>query len=132
MSDCLIGCITLWYLLSLLQYQAGVVFFLFFFLLVIARLPRAISQISPSFLIFSCYLTRLKTREMNCKIWNIGHIGLGVVRVASFRVASYEFFYRRIFLPTFFYKREHLVFSNLKIPLVYLFDFLNSIKTFKT
>ena len=32
-------------------------------------------------------------------------------------------FYRRIFLPTFFYKREHLVFSNLKITLVYIFDF---------
>ena len=28
------------------------------------------------------------------------------------------FFYRRIFLPTIFYKREHLSFSNLKIPLV--------------
>ena len=32
-------------------------------------------------------------------------------------------FYRRIFLPTFFYKREHLVFPDSKIPLVYLFDF---------
>ena len=32
-------------------------------------------------------------------------------------------FYQRIFLPTLFYKREHLVFSNLKIRLVYLFDF---------
>ena len=29
-----------------------------------------------------------------------------------------EYFYRH-----FFYKREQLVFSNLKIPLVYLFDF---------
>ena len=26
-------------------------------------------------------------------------------------------------LPTFFYKRDHLVFLNLKMPLVYLFDF---------
>ena len=41
------------------------------------------------------------------------------------------YFYRRIFLPTFLYKREDLVFSNLKIPLVYLFN-LDSIKTFKT
>ena len=34
-----------------------------------------------------------------------------------------RFFYRGIFLPTFFYKREHLLFPNLKIPLLYLFDF---------
>ena len=33
------------------------------------------------------------------------------------------FFYRRLFLPTFFLRAKHLVFSNLKIPLVYLFDF---------
>ena len=32
-------------------------------------------------------------------------------------------FYRQIFLPTFFYKREQLVFSILRIPLVYLFNF---------
>ena len=47
------------------------------------------------------------------------------------------FFYRQLIFTDeysyrhFFYKREHLIFSNLKIPLVYLFD-LNSIKTFKT
>ena len=47
------------------------------------------------------------------------------------------FFYRLFFLPTniltdiFFYKREHLVFFNLEIPLVYLLT-LNSIETFKT
>ena len=29
-----------------------------------------------------------------------------------------DYFYLRMFLPTFFYKREHLIFSNLKIPLV--------------
>ena len=34
-----------------------------------------------------------------------------------------DYFQRRLFLTTFFYKREHLVFSNLKVPLVYLFDF---------
>ena len=34
-----------------------------------------------------------------------------------------NYFYRQIFLPIYFYKKEHLVFSNLKIPLVYLFDF---------
>ena len=40
-----------------------------------------------------------------------------------------DYFYRRlIFIDEysyrhFFNKREHLVFSNLKIPLVYLFDF---------
>ena len=39
------------------------------------------------------------------------------------------FFYRRLISTDeysyryFFYKREHLVFSNLKIHLVYLFDF---------
>ena len=38
-------------------------------------------------------------------------------------------FYRRLIFTDehsyrhLFYKREHLVFSNLKIPLVYLFDF---------
>ena len=32
-----------------------------------------------------------------------------------------EFFCRRIFLPTLFCKRQHLVFSDLKIHLVYLF-----------
>ena len=42
--------------------------------------------------------------------------------------ADYSFlpafnFYRRIFLPTLFYKQKHLVFSDLKIPLVYLFHF---------
>ena len=30
--------------------------------------------------------------------------------------------YRPIFLPTFFYKREDLVFFNLKLSLVYLID----------
>ena len=41
-----------------------------------------------------------------------------------------DYFYRRLNLTDeysygylFFYKREHLVFSNLKIPLVCLFDF---------
>ena len=36
------------------------------------------------------------------------------------------FFYRRIFEYSYwnyFYKEEHLVFSNLKITLIYLFDF---------
>ena len=39
------------------------------------------------------------------------------------------FFYRRLiftdeyFYRHFFHKQEHLIFSNLKIPLVYLFDF---------
>ena len=33
-------------------------------------------------------------------------------------IFTYEYSYRH-----FFYKQEHLVFSNLKIPLVYLFDF---------
>ena len=38
-------------------------------------------------------------------------------------------FYRRLIFTDeysyrhFFYKRKHLAFSNLKIPLVYLFDF---------
>ena len=47
------------------------------------------------------------------------------------------FFYRRLIFTDeysyrhFFYKREHLLFSNLKIPLV-IYSTLNSIKTFKT
>ena len=33
-------------------------------------------------------------------------------------------FFGQIFLPAFFFhKKDHLVFSNLKIPLVYLFHF---------
>ena len=42
---------------------------------------------------------------------------------------SDNYFYRRLILideysyDIFFYKREHLVFCNLKIPLVYLFYF---------
>ena len=49
-----------------------------------------------------------------------------------------DYFYRRLNLTDeysyghlFFYKREHLVFSNLKIPL-FVFSTLNSINTFKT
>ena len=40
-----------------------------------------------------------------------------------------DYFYRRLIFtdkysyPHIFYKREHLVFSNLKIPLVYMSDF---------
>ena len=38
-----------------------------------------------------------------------------------------DYFYRRLIFADKYsyrhYKREHLVFSNLKIPLVYLFDF---------
>ena len=42
--------------------------------------------------------------------------------------ANYYFYKRLIYTEEysyrhFFHKREHLVFSNLKIPLVYLFDF---------
>ena len=42
--------------------------------------------------------------------------------------ADYFFYPRLIFTEEysyrhFFHKREHLVFSNLEIPLVYLFDF---------
>ena len=48
-----------------------------------------------------------------------------------------DYFYPRLIFTNklsydiFFYKREHFVFSNLKIPLVYLFDFKFD-KTFKT
>ena len=63
--------------------------------------------------------------------------------------ASDEFFYKLFYvLPTIivyvriiftfeysyrhsFYKREHLVFSNLKIPLVYLFYFKSDLKMLK-
>ena len=43
--------------------------------------------------------------------------------------AIFFFFYRRLIFTDeysywhFFYKQEHLIFSNLKIHLVYLFDF---------
>ena len=42
--------------------------------------------------------------------------------------ADYFFYWQLIFTDEyyyqhFFYKREHLVFCNWKIPLVYLFDF---------
>ena len=48
---------------------------------------------------------------------------------ASGKFVCCLFFHRRLIFVdeysyrTFFYKREHLVFSNLKIPFVYLFDF---------
>ena len=52
--------------------------------LVIARLSRTIWPIFSSFLIFCCYFTRLKAREVSQQnmrnLENIGHIVLGPVR----------------------------------------------------
>ena len=52
--------------------------------LVIARLSRTIWPIFSSFLIFCCYFTRLKAREISQQNMrnseNIGHIVLGTVR----------------------------------------------------
>ena len=52
--------------------------------LVLARLSRTIWPIFSSFLIFCCYFTRVKAREISQQnmgnLENIGHIVLGKVR----------------------------------------------------
>ena len=49
--------------------------------------------------------------EFFCRLFFAGQLFLPTIN-----------FYRGIFSPTFFYKQEHLVFSNFKIPLFYLFE----------
>ena len=56
---------------------------------------------------YTLWRSRQKMTNFFCRLFFYGRL-----------IFTNEYSYRH-----FFYKREHLVFSNLKIPLVYLFDF---------
>ena len=100
---------------TFIKYLDNVVFLL--------SLPKALSRNIIAFLLSNSLNPReLEVNEFDKSISKTKQYLIG-------KLFTDYFFYRRlVFIDKhsyrhFFYKRKHLVFSNLKIPLVYLFDF---------